>query len=97
MPGQVGGQVDSLIDIVSFGICPAIILLELWQLQSIVIPRCFYYCCCLRLRLSYFNFNGLDGKVTYQGLASDNNAIIFVFLLESFISTKIESVKAIDL
>lgn len=87
--GQFGGQVDSLIDIVSFGICPAIILLSYGDFSPLLFPGAFIIVAAGVLRLSYFNVFGLDGKSTYQGLAFDNNAIIlvFVFLLESFIST----------
>ncbi|PCI60916.1 MAG: CDP-alcohol phosphatidyltransferase [Gammaproteobacteria bacterium] len=87
--GQVGGQVDSLIDIVSFGICPAIILLSYGNYSPLFFPGAFIIVAACVLRLSYFNVYGLDGKSTYQGLASDNNAIIlvFVFLLERFITT----------
>ncbi|MBL4910578.1 MAG: CDP-alcohol phosphatidyltransferase family protein [Alteromonadaceae bacterium] len=89
MQGQVGGQVDSLIDIVSFGICPAIILLSYGNYNPLFFPGAFIIVAACVLRLSYFNVYGLDGKSTYQGLASDNNAIIlvFVFLLEPFVST----------
>ncbi|WP_282166879.1 CDP-alcohol phosphatidyltransferase family protein [Shewanella japonica] len=86
---QVGAQVDSLIDIVSFGICPAVILLSYGGYSPWLIPGAFLIVTAGVLRLSYFNVFGLDGKSTYQGLAYDNNAIIlvFVFLLESFITT----------
>ena len=89
MQGQIGGQVDSLIDIVSFGICPAIILLSYGNYHPAFLPGAFIIIAACVLRLSYFNVYGLDGKSSYQGLASDNNAIIlvFVFLLESVIST----------
>ncbi len=87
--GQVGGQVDSLIDIVSFGICPAVILLSYGNYSPLLFPGAFLIVAAGVLRLSYFNIFGLDGKSTYQGLAYDNNAIIlvFVFLGENFIST----------
>jgi CDP-diacylglycerol--serine O-phosphatidyltransferase len=87
--GQIGGQVDSLIDIVSFGICPAVILLSYGNYNPLLFPGAFLIVAAGVLRLSYFNVYGLAGKSTYQGLAYDNNAIIlvFVFLLESFIST----------
>ncbi|ARD22176.1 CDP-alcohol phosphatidyltransferase family protein [Shewanella japonica] len=85
---QVGAQVDSLIDIVSFGICPAVILLSYGDYSPWLIPGAFLIVAAGVLRLSYFNVFGLGGKSTYQGLAYDNNAIIlvFVFLLESFIT-----------
>lgn len=86
--GKIGAQVDSLIDIVSFGICPAVLLLSYGNYDPILFPGAFLIVAAGVLRLSYFNVYGLDGKSTYQGLAYDNNAIIlvFVFLLESFIS-----------
>jgi len=89
--GQVGGQVDSLIDIVSFGICPAIILLSYGNYSPLFFPGAFIIVAACVLRLSYFNVYGLDGKSTYQGLASDNNAIIlvFVFLLEPFVTASV--------
>ena len=91
MQGKVGGQVDSLIDIVSFGICPAIILLSYGNYSLLFFPGAFIIVAACVLRLSYFNVYGLDGKSAYQGLASDNNAIIlvFVFLLEGFITTTV--------
>ena len=87
--GQIGGQVDSLIDIVSFGICPAVILLSYGNYDPLLFPGAFLIVAAGVLRLSYFNVYGLGGKSTYQGLAYDNNAIIlvFVFLLESFMTT----------
>ncbi len=87
--GQIGGQVDSLIDIVSFGICPAVILLSYGNYEPYLFPGAFLIVAAGVLRLSYFNVYGLNGGSTYKGLAYDNNAIIlvFVFLLESFIST----------
>ncbi|WP_441002357.1 CDP-alcohol phosphatidyltransferase family protein [Pseudocolwellia agarivorans] len=89
LQGQIGGQVDSLIDIVSFGICPAVILLSYGDYSLWMFPGAFLIVAAGVLRLSYFNVFGLDGKTTYLGLAYDNNAIILVcvFLLESFIST----------
>jgi len=87
--GQIGGQVDSLIDIVSFGVCPAVILLSYGGYSPWLIPGAFIIIAAGVLRLSYFNVFGLDGKTTYLGLAYDNNAIIlvFVFLLESVMTT----------
>jgi CDP-diacylglycerol--serine O-phosphatidyltransferase len=87
--GQIGGQVDSLIDIVSFGVCPAVILLSYGNYDPILLPGAFLIIAAGVLRLSYFNVFGLGGESTYLGLAYDNNAIIlvFVFLLESFMAT----------
>ena len=77
---QFGGQLDSLIDIVSFGICPAILLLSYGDFSPWFFPGAFIIVAAGVLRLSYFNVFGLDGGSTYQGMAIDNNAIILVFI-----------------
>ena len=79
---EFGGQLDSLIDIVSFGICPAMVLLSYGDFSPWFLPGAFLLVAAGVLRLSYFNVFGLVGKSTYMGLALDNNGIIlpFVFL-----------------
>jgi CDP-diacylglycerol--serine O-phosphatidyltransferase len=83
-----GGQLDSLIDIVSFGVCPALVLLSYGNYDIWFVPGAFIIVAAGVLRLSYFNVFGLIGKSTYQGLAIDNNGILLVllFFLEGFIS-----------
>ncbi len=79
-----GGQLDSLIDIVSFGVFPAVFLLSYGHFNPWFLPGAFLVVASSAIRLSYFNVFGLlDGK-TYMGLALDNNIIIlaFVFLFE---------------
>ena len=78
--GEFGGQLDSLIDIVSFGICPAVILLSYGNFSPWYIPGAFIIVATGVIRLSYFNVFGLVDKSTYWGLALDNNVIILVFL-----------------
>ncbi|HIJ78547.1 MAG: CDP-alcohol phosphatidyltransferase family protein [Desulfobulbaceae bacterium] len=80
---EFGGQLDSLIDIVSFGVCPAIVLLSYANFSPWFLPGAFIIVAAGVLRLSYFNVFGLVDESTYLGLAMDNNAIIlpFVFLL----------------
>jgi len=82
----LGGQLDSLIDIVSFGVLPAIILLSYtnYNLWSILVGFAIIAGCAIRL--SYFNVYGLTGGKTYTGLAVDYNGLIvsFAFLFESF-------------
>jgi phosphatidylserine synthase len=78
--GEFGGQLDSLIDIVSFGICPAVILLSYGNFSPWYIPGAFVIVAIGVIRLSYFNVFGLVDKSTYWGLALDNNVIILVFL-----------------
>ena len=85
---EFGGQLDSLIDIVSFSICPAIILLSYGHFNPWFVPGAFIVVATGVLRLSYFNVFGLVEESTYMGLALDNNVIIlvFVFLLNGVIS-----------
>ncbi len=83
-----GAQLDSLIDIVSFGICPAVVLLSYGHFSPWFIPGAFIIVAAGVIRLSYFNVFGLVGESTYLGLALDNNIIIlvFVFLFNGLIS-----------
>jgi archaetidylserine synthase len=83
-----GGQLDSLIDIVSFGICPAVILLSYGKFSPWFLPGAFVIVATAAIRLSYFNVFGLVDGSTYMGLALDNNVIIlaFVFLFDGFFS-----------
>jgi phosphatidylserine synthase len=78
--GAFGGQIDSLIDIVSFGILPAVILLSYGNFSPWCIPGAFVIVAVGVIRLSYFNVYGLVDKSTYWGFPLDNNAIILVFL-----------------
>ena len=86
--GEFGAQLDSLIDIVSFGICPAVILLSYGNFSPWYIPGAFVIVAISVIRLSYFNVFGLVDKSTYWGLALDNNVIIlaFLFLFEGLVS-----------
>ena len=84
--GVFGVQLDSMIDIVSFGVFPAIVLLSYGNYSAWFIPGAFITIAACAIRLSYFNIYGLMGTNTYRGLALDNNALLlaFVFLFESF-------------
>jgi archaetidylserine synthase len=86
--GDFGAQLDSLIDIVSFGICPAVVLLSYGQFSPWFLSGAFIIVATGIIRLSYFNVFGLVDNSTYMGLALDNNIIIlvFVFLFNGFIS-----------
>jgi CDP-diacylglycerol--serine O-phosphatidyltransferase len=86
--GIFGSQLDSLIDIVSFGILPAILLLSYGNYSLWFMPGVFIIISTSAIRLSYFNVYGLIDSKTYMGLALDNNVLIlaFVFLFESFFS-----------
>jgi archaetidylserine synthase len=89
-----GGQLDSLIDIVSFGICPAVLLLSYGKFSPWFLPGAFVIVATAAIRLSYFNVFGLVDDSTYMGLALDNNVIIlaFVFLFEGFFSHAVFSI-----
>jgi len=89
-----GGQLDSLIDIVSFGILPAVLLMSYGEFSPWFLPGAFVIVAVSAIRLSYFNVFGLIGDSTYMGLALDNNVIIlaFVFLFDGFIGKTIFSI-----
>ncbi|WP_457617758.1 CDP-alcohol phosphatidyltransferase family protein [Lutibacter sp.] len=83
--GIFGGQLDSMIDIVSFGVLPAILLLSYGNYNIWFIPGAFVIIATSAIRLSYFNIYGLVAH-KYRGLALDNNVLIlsFIFLFERF-------------
>lgn len=83
-----GVQLDSLIDIVSFGICPAILLMSYGEFSPWFLPGAFVIVAASAIRLSYFNVFGLIDDSTYMGMALDNNIIIlgFVFLFDGVFS-----------
>jgi len=90
----VGAQLDSLIDIVSFSIFPAVFLLSYGKFNPIFLPGAFVIVGGGAVRLSYFNVFGMIDKETYRGLALDNNVIIlsFLFMFERFFSYQTFSV-----
>jgi archaetidylserine synthase len=89
-----GGQLDSLIDIISFGIFPAVFLLSYGKFSPWFLPGVFLIVAASAIRLSYFNIFGLVDDKTYMGLALDNNVIIlaFVFLFESLVNHTVFSI-----
>jgi len=90
MPGRsasqaaFGAQLDSLIDIVSFSVAPALLLLSVGQFSPWYIPGAFVVLATGVLRLSYFNVFGLLDASTYRGLALDNNVLVLglLFIVE---------------
>jgi CDP-diacylglycerol--serine O-phosphatidyltransferase len=83
-----GGQLDVLIDIVSYGVTPAILLMSYGKFEPIFLVGAFLMIAAAGLRLSYFSIFGLSGGTKYIGLALDNNSLILVlvFVLESVCS-----------
>ncbi|MEO1938383.1 MAG: CDP-alcohol phosphatidyltransferase family protein [Sulfurimonas sp.] len=88
---KFGGQLDVLIDIVSYGVTPAILLLSYGNFEPIFLIGAFIMVAAAAIRLSYFSTYGLAGGKKYTGLALDNNSLILVavFLLEGFMSKEI--------
>ncbi len=84
--GVFGAELDSMIDIVSFGILPAIILLRYGNYNIWFLPGAFVIIAASAIRLTYFNVYGLIDSKTYKGFPLDNNVLIlaFVFLFEGF-------------
>ena len=75
-----GGQLDVLIDIVSYGVTPAIVLLSYGKFEPVFLLGAFLMVAGAAIRLSYFSTFGLTGGTKYTGLALDNNNIILAFL-----------------
>jgi len=86
---KFGGQLDVLIDIVSYGVTPAILLLSYGKFEPIFLIGAFIMVSAAAVRLSYFSTYGLAGGTKYTGLALDNNSLILVsvFLIEGFVSS----------
>lgn len=89
-----GGQLDVLIDIVSYGVAPAVLLLSYGKFEPIFLIGAFLMLAASAIRLSYFSTFGLSDGAKYTGLALDNNNIIlvFIFLFESTLNQGIFSI-----
>jgi phosphatidylserine synthase len=83
-----GGQLDVLIDIVSYGVAPAILLMSVGNFHPVFLIGAFIMLATGVMRLTFFSIFGLAGGTKYTGLAIDNNNIfiVFVFLFESLFS-----------
>ncbi len=92
--GFFGGQLDSLIDIVNYGVSPAILLLSYGKFDPIFLPGMFIIISASAIRLSYFNTFGLANGKKYTGMALDNNnmILVFIFLFEGVFSAEIFTV-----
>jgi phosphatidylserine synthase len=89
-----GGQLDVLIDIVSYGVAPAVLLLSFGKFDPVFLVGAFLMLAASAIRLSYFSTFGLSDGSKYTGLALDNNNLIlvFIFLFESVFSQGVFSV-----
>ncbi len=81
-----GPHLDSIIDMVSFGVFPAVFLMSYGQYKLWYLPGAFLILAAAAIRLSYFNIYGMVNKTTYRGLALDNNILILslVFMFDRF-------------
>ena len=88
-----GGQLDVMIDIVSYGVTPAILLLSFGNFEPVFLVGAFIVLAASAIRLSYFSTYGLSSDSKYTGLALDNNSLIlvFLFLFDSFFSEEMFS------
>jgi phosphatidylserine synthase len=88
-----GAQLDVLIDIVSYGVTPAILLLSYGGFDAKFLPGAFILLAASAIRLSYFSTFGLSDDSEYTGLALDNNSLllVFVFAFETFLGDEIFS------
>jgi phosphatidylserine synthase len=77
---KFGGQLDLLIDIVSYAVTPAILVLSYADFHPAFLPVVFVMLVFGAIRLSYFSTFGLTDDSKYTGLAIDNNSIVLVFV-----------------
>ncbi|MDA9601708.1 CDP-alcohol phosphatidyltransferase family protein [Alphaproteobacteria bacterium] len=75
-----GGQLDLLIDIVSYGVVPAILILSYSNFNPLFLLPALIMLIFGVMRLSYFSTFGLSEEAKYTGLAIDNNSIVLVFI-----------------
>ena len=85
--GQFGAALDSLVDIISFGVVPAVVLLSYGEFSPWFLPGAFALIAAGVVRLGYFDVFGLEGGSTYVGLSLDINSFMFtlVFLVENLV------------
>lgn len=83
-----GGKLDSLVDVVSLGICPAIILLSYGDFNPWFLPGALAIIVAGVVRLAYFDVFGVDADGTIAGLSLDITALVVapLFLLEGLLS-----------
>jgi phosphatidylserine synthase len=75
-----GMQLDSLVDIVTFCVAPALLLLRLGDFGVWFVPGAFVVLAAGALRLSYFNVFGPIDEHTSRGLSLDNNVLVLGLL-----------------
>jgi len=96
---EFGAEYDSLADMVSFGVAPALIMYE-WALKGfgrVGWIVAFVYCAGAALRLARFNTNiGVVDKRFFQGLPSPAAAALvvgFIWVSDDFQIARVETVR----
>jgi CDP-diacylglycerol--serine O-phosphatidyltransferase len=81
---SAGAKMDSLVDIVSLAVCPAIILLSYGDFSGWFLPGSLAIVMAGVVRLTYFDTFGVDKDGTIAGLSLDITPLVvaLVFLLE---------------
>ncbi len=81
---SAGAKMDSLVDIVSLAVCPAIILLSYGDFSPWFFPGALAIVMAGVVRLAYFDTFGVDKDGTIAGLSLDITPLVvaLVFLLE---------------
>jgi len=81
-----GAQLDSIVDMVSFGLTPVVIAFQFLGIGTILRNNMLdlvifsLYACCAAMRLAYFNIYGtqkVEGKSYFTGLPVTSSALIF--------------------
>ena len=75
-----GGQLDVLIDVVSYGVTPGILLMSYGKFEVVFLVAAFFMLAAAAIRLSYFSTYGLAAGSKYTGLALDNNSLVLVLI-----------------
>ena len=79
-----GGNMDAFVDLITMGVCPAIILLSYGGFSLWFFPGALVIIASGVVRFSYFNIFGVDDDGTIKGLSMDIVALVvaLVFVLE---------------
>ena len=83
-----GSNMDTLVDLITMSVCPAIILLSYGGFSLWFFPGALIIIASGVVRFSYFNIFGVDDDGTIKGLSNDIIALIvaLVFVLEGVLS-----------
>ena len=83
-----GGYMDAFVDLITMGVCPAIILLSYGAFSLWFFPGALIIIASGVVRFSYFNIFGVDDDGTIEGLSNDIIALVvaLVFVLEGVLS-----------